>query len=547
MAHLEEPTKYYQELISAQFPDIAYNDEASQLLYKGEFLDINVETVIMSYVRDTLSKQKYNFNALTFENALRMVGLNRRVRPIYDKLTSLRSKYAGDGFIRKLAATLVSDDPDIEGEPAAYVWLRSWMVGAVQRAIDPDHDPNHVLLIIGNQDLGKSTWIRNIGKIVPGAYTDQKIEIGNKDAILNLDKIFVHELGEYDMILRSKDAAAVKDFITKREPNERGVYEKKARKIVPLTSFIATTNAKTPLNDPTGNRRYLTLRVTEVDRSYRFINIDHVWAEAVHLYDQGMRNELTKTQKLIQAERNKQAMEYNIYSDYVERFFVQTNNKSDRLRLSDIYQNIQSSGASFAINKPNTTGLVNALSSIGITSRNTTHKGVKGSYYEGIKVRQLGESDSGRSTGNFINDVEYIPTSDDNEMSAAMSSVVEPVAALPLPAPKPEPLLVAPLPLLVAPLPLVQQQQPVNKYFTIDEDDIPLPAPVAAPADESAWPRNQKYYTTKRMRNGTEWWAINFTDNDMNCSMHKTYQEVLNFFEGEQRKLSNGVGSISLY
>lgn len=518
MAHLEEPTKFYQELISAEFPDIAYNDEANQLMYKGEFLDINVETVIMSYVRDTLSKQKYTFNPLTFENALRMVGLNRRVRPIYDKLTSLRGKFAGEGFIRKLAATLVSDDLDIEGEPAAYVWLRSWMVGAVQRAIDPDHDPNHVLLLIGEQDLGKSTWIRNIAKVVPGAYTDQKIDIGNKDAILNLDKIFVHELGEYDMILRSKDAAAVKDFITKREPNERGVYEKKARKIVPLTSFIATTNVKTPLNDPTGNRRYLTLRVTEIDRSYRFIDIDHVWAEAVHLYDQGMRNELTKSQKLIQAERNKQAMEYNIYSDYIERFFVKTNNKSDRLRLSEIYQTIQDSGATFAMNKPNTTGLVNALSSIGVTSRNTTHKGVKGSYYEGIKVRPFGRGDDGQSTGNFIGDVEFVMIPDEDQVSAPPP---------PPPAPEPAPPVAQPAPVQQ------QQQQPADRDPRIDDDDILLPALVVP--DDANLPRSNTHYICKGLHNGKDYYFIKEVGSNSTISRLSDYTQILNVFKSFNR------------
>lgn len=185
--------------------------------------------------------------------------------------------------IARLAATVRTDKPEF--------WtscLRKWLVAAVACAIDDGQENHSVLLLSGEQGIGKTTWCRHL---VPPALSEYvysgNLDPSSKDASLLLSDCFMIILDELSGQSRM-ELNRLKAMITKDAVRERRAYARNAEVYVRRASFVATVNDSQVLTDRTGSRRFLCFEAQVIDYS---APVDHagVYAEALALYRSGFK------------------------------------------------------------------------------------------------------------------------------------------------------------------------------------------------------------------------------------------------------------------
>jgi predicted P-loop ATPase len=214
------------------------------------------------------------------------IASGNRYHPVKEWLDGI--KWDGVSRLDDLARQLESPmDDDLK-----KVLVRKWMLGAVQLIYTDKPDPlQGVLVLQGGQGLGKSTWLKSLCP-VDGAIADGKtIDPRNKDSVIESTRYWIVELGELDATFRKADISALKAFITQEYDEYRAPYERASERHVRRTAFTASVNQKTFLADGTGNRRYWTIELTNIE--YNKLDMGQVWAEVLALFREGEQWRLT--------------------------------------------------------------------------------------------------------------------------------------------------------------------------------------------------------------------------------------------------------------
>lgn len=192
-----------------------------------------------------------------------------------------------------------------DDEEKAYVRAvsRLSLIQAVARALDPGCKADSVPILEGGQGIGKSTAIR----ILHGAdwFGDALPPMSSKDASDYIRGKWGIELAEL-AFQQKAEVEAQKGFISRREERFRPAYGREEVCYPRRCVFWGTTNRNDYIKDDTGNRRFLPIRVTQVDIESLRANRDKLWAEAVYYYKQGEEYWLSDT---LAEQANQQANE----------------------------------------------------------------------------------------------------------------------------------------------------------------------------------------------------------------------------------------------
>lgn len=220
------------------------------------------------------------------EEAVVIVANGNRFHPVREYLTSL--KWDGvarlDHWLRDYAGA--ADD--------AYTRAcsRKTLCAAVMRAFKPGCKFDHVLVLEGGQDIGKSTMTQVLG----GAWSgDFSVDPRDKDTIQLMQGHWIIELAEL-ADTRNADVEAFKAFITRTIDTARLAYGRLAQSYPRQSIFIASKNPRADgayLKDDTGNRRWWPVAINPPGG---FIDIkglkearNLLFAEAVHYAKKGER------------------------------------------------------------------------------------------------------------------------------------------------------------------------------------------------------------------------------------------------------------------
>ena len=154
---------------------------------------------------------------------------------------------------------------------------RRWLRSCVARVLEPGCKVDTVLILVGPQGAGKSSFFRSM---MPKRewFSDTPIDFSHKDAYAQMQGIWVYELAELGG-MRARDAETIKAFLAAGVDRFRPPY---ARNVVELTRqnvFVGSTNEDEFLDDPTGARRFWPVRVGEVDLEALEADRDQLWAE----------------------------------------------------------------------------------------------------------------------------------------------------------------------------------------------------------------------------------------------------------------------------
>lgn len=204
------------------------------------------------------------------------------IRDYFDSLPSptlLKSGEVADPIVD----TFLMDVFGAEDSELNRVYARSFFMSCVKRALEPGSKSDSMLVLVGKQGLGKSSFFRSLCKD-PLWFTDSKLKIGSKDAYDSIRGKWIIEMSELSSI-RKSDNDLVKSFLSGQVDSFRPPYERQVRDFPRSCVFVGTVN-DVFLNDVTGSRRYWPVKVTKqiTDFSAIVAMRDKLWAEAYHFY-----------------------------------------------------------------------------------------------------------------------------------------------------------------------------------------------------------------------------------------------------------------------
>lgn len=246
--------------------------------------------------------------------------------PDYNPLIEFLEAYQDrqpSGQIAALFDTIQTDTGMGEGEFCPDYAIRfgmKWVVGIIA-SIFGEHSPLMLVLSGHEQNTGKTQWFRRLlPEPIRKYYAESKLDAGKDDDILMTQKLIImdDEMGGKS----KKESANLKDKTSKevfslREPYGRGNVDLRR-----LAVLCGTTNDSEILNDPTGNRRIIPIKVLSIDHSaYNAIDKTDVLIEALHLYRAGFSHHLNKDDIKMLADNTTDFVESAAEADLLNRYF----------------------------------------------------------------------------------------------------------------------------------------------------------------------------------------------------------------------------------
>lgn len=159
-------------------------------------------------------------------------------------------------------------------------------------------------LLVGAQGTRKSTFCRSIVPPELRAYYTDSIDFSRKrDAELYLNRFALINIDEFDQISKTQQGF-LKHILQKPVVNVRKPYANAVLEMRRYASFIATSNQKDLLTDPSGSRRFICIEVTEAIDTNRPIDYNQLYAQAMHELDHGERYWFDQSDERIMTENN---------------------------------------------------------------------------------------------------------------------------------------------------------------------------------------------------------------------------------------------------
>ena len=160
-------------------------------------------------------------------------------------------------------ARVFSRIPGISSEQLNYltIWLRSAVAHWMQ--MDMLHGNECVPTLIGQQGCGKTVFVRRLLPPHLREYFLGHLNLANKfDKEMALTNNLLVNLDELDAISHSQQAS-LKQTLSVNKVNSRPIFGRSQEDRPRFASFVATTNNHHPLQDSTGSRRYICIRIPD--------------------------------------------------------------------------------------------------------------------------------------------------------------------------------------------------------------------------------------------------------------------------------------------
>lgn len=138
----------------------------------------------------------------------------------------------------------------------------TYLLGAVKRAYHPGCQFDYMLILEGEQGMGKSS----IFSILAGEWgMDSPVDFNHKDGAEAMQGKWIVEIPELGSFSKADNESA-KGFFPRRVDRFRLAYAKRAKDFPRSNVFGGTTNEGEFFKDQTGNRRYWPVTVPRTDR-----------------------------------------------------------------------------------------------------------------------------------------------------------------------------------------------------------------------------------------------------------------------------------------
>ena len=228
------------------------------------------------------------------KNKARDAVLNVCYRHHYNPILEWLESLEWDGQER--VGTLLAEFMKAEHNEYNSEVMKLFMRGAVARVVYPGCKFDSMIVLVGPQGVGKSTFLRMLAH-QDAWYNGDFDTVEGDGAIEKLQGKWILEMGELLALKKAKELEAVKAFITNQVDTIRPKYGRETEDRPRCCVFAGTTNNFDFLSDPTGNRRFLPVKCNMEQGDQRLLFVDGVqehfdqcWAETYHKWKEGERS-----------------------------------------------------------------------------------------------------------------------------------------------------------------------------------------------------------------------------------------------------------------
>lgn len=178
----------------------------------------------------------------------------------------------------------LTDYLSAQDKPLNRIYSRKWLISLVARALEPGCKVDTVLVLQGEQGLGKSKALRALAE---PWFSDSPIVIGDKDSLIQSSRFWLHEMAELASFRRAQ-VETIRNFISSPEDSYRPPYGRAVVTRPRRCIYVGTTNSDTFLTDEEGNRRFWPVRcIGEIDEDKIRRDRGQILAEARDAYLNG--------------------------------------------------------------------------------------------------------------------------------------------------------------------------------------------------------------------------------------------------------------------
>ena len=170
--------------------------------------------------------------------------------------------------------------------------IELFMRGAIARALQPGTKFDHMIVLVGKQGIGKSTFLRRLAH-QSAWFNDNFNTIEGDNAVEKLRGMWMVEMAELLSVKKVKEVEAVKAFVTSTVDTIRPKYGRETEQRPRVCVFAGTTNEMDFLSDPTGNRRFIPIHCDAQERQDILFDddsqefFDQCWAEVYARWKDG--------------------------------------------------------------------------------------------------------------------------------------------------------------------------------------------------------------------------------------------------------------------
>ena len=194
--------------------------------------------------------------------------------------------------------------------PTAYAeWpevFHRWFLAMVAQwqQLSRDYGNALVPLLIGPQGCRKSTFCRRLLPPELRAYYIDDIKLDNAEQVERmLSRMLLVNVDEYNA-KTEREQAKIKRVLTEKDVQTRRMRSDQYQLLPRMASFVATTNDRQPLCDPTGSRRYLCCEIDGIIDTTTPIDYRQLYAQAVDELRRGAPYHFTKAEEQAIEEHN---------------------------------------------------------------------------------------------------------------------------------------------------------------------------------------------------------------------------------------------------
>ena len=274
--------------------------------------------------------------------------------------------------------------------------FRRWLLGAVGKPYGGP--PNFCLVIDGPQGVGKSTLVR---KLVPQKlqpyFREAAVRPESKDDQAAACENWIQEVVELQSTTRKADREALKAFLTVTSFKIRNPYDRLHTKRPTLCSFLGTINESGGgfLDDPTGNRRFVVVKITDIDFAYSHaVNIDQLWAQMKAEYDAGERGELTAAETAHKSAQESGYQVENATAEYLWSCYKVDDKNTEWVTSAEILDHLKSVGLRVPDNLV-LKQIAEALTEAGVQKGKPRFEGRRLHAYMGLTKKPLSNAPTG--------------------------------------------------------------------------------------------------------------------------------------------------------
>lgn len=275
----------------------------------------------------------------------------KNYNPIDEYLFQCYDKWDGKDHIRALARTVPTANPHWAD------WFYTWFLGMVDQWRGYSHRQygNSVApLLISKQGYNKSTFCRRLlPPELQWGYSDNLILSEKRQVYQAMAQFMIINLDEFNQISPQVQQGFLKNLIQLPTLKYKPPYGSHVMEFPRLASFIATSNMKDILSDPSGNRRFIGVELTgPIDVSIR-PNYQQLFAQALSALNNGEKSYFDAQQVKLIMKSNSQFEIIQPIDQYFLLYFelVEDEKEGEYLTAAEIFDYLKKQiGSSLKVN-----------------------------------------------------------------------------------------------------------------------------------------------------------------------------------------------------